>query len=33
MNSVEKIEAKMHNDPQLLREIRAIEIEVGAVEK
>ncbi len=31
MNSVEKIEARMQNDPPLLREIRAIEVEVGAV--
>lgn len=31
MNSVEKIEAKMQNDPQLLREIRAMEQELGVV--
>lgn len=28
MNAVEKIEAKMHHDPQLLREIRALEQEL-----
>lgn len=28
MNALEKIEAKFHNDPQLLREVRAIEVEV-----
>ncbi len=31
MNAVEKIEAKLQNDPQLLREMRAIEQEVGVV--
>ncbi|HAI98881.1 TPA: chromosomal replication initiator protein DnaA [Candidatus Peribacteria bacterium] len=31
MNAVEKIEAKMQNDPQLLREVRAIERELGVV--
>lgn len=31
MNAVEKIEEKMQNDPQLLREVRAIEQEAGLV--
>ena len=31
MNAVKKIEQKMHNDSQLLREIRAVEVEVGLV--
>jgi chromosomal replication initiator protein len=31
MNAVEKIEDKLQNDPQLLREVRAIEQEVGVV--
>lgn len=31
MNAVEKIEHKLQNDPQLLREVRAIEQEVGVV--
>jgi len=31
MNAVEKIEQKLHNDPQLLREVRAIEQELGVV--
>jgi chromosomal replication initiator protein len=31
MNAIEKIEGVLHTDPQLLREIRAIEQEVGVV--
>jgi chromosomal replication initiator protein len=31
MNAVEKIEGKMQNDPQLLREVRAMEQELGVV--
>jgi chromosomal replication initiator protein len=31
MNAIEKIEDKLQNDPQLLREVRAIEQEVGVV--
>ena len=31
MNAVEKIDEKMQNDPQLLREVRAIEQELGVV--
>lgn len=31
MNACEKIEAKMQNDPQLLREVRALEQELGVV--
>jgi len=29
MNAVEKIDAKVQNEPQLLREIRALEQELG----
>ena len=32
MNAVNKIEKKMHHDPQLLREVRAIEQELGLVQ-
>jgi chromosomal replication initiator protein len=32
MNSMEKIESKMHNDPQLLREVRAIEQDCGLIQ-
>ncbi|MDB4979213.1 MAG: chromosomal replication initiator protein [Candidatus Peribacteria bacterium] len=31
MNACEKIEQKLHNDPQLLREVRALEQELGFV--
>ncbi len=31
MNAMEKIETRLHNDPQLLREVRAIEQELGFV--
>lgn len=31
MNAVNKIEGKLNSDPQLLREVRAIEVEVGLV--
>jgi chromosomal replication initiator protein len=31
MNALTKIEEKLHNDPQLLREVRAVEQEVGLV--
>lgn len=31
MNAVEKIEQKLQNDPQLLREVRAMEQEIGVV--
>ena len=31
MNAVEKIDDHMQNDPQLLREVRAIERELGFV--
>lgn len=31
MNAIEKIEAHLHSDPQLLREVRAIEQEIGVV--
>ncbi len=32
MNALKKVDGRQHNDPQLLREIRAVEVELGLVQ-